>query len=296
MKRKYLSFLIISVLLLTSLIISVLLLTFCIQDTTQVAKDEFSKYYNGKDDVVLRSDPNLYFENHFLDLDGLVKDNEYNSGLIVKQDLIYFSTCKQNSMFDFTLNIYESNLQGTNIKKLYSKEGFKTYPWAYAIDDEFYIEHYSKIALFKADARIIDKYTISTGIYENIANGKDYSLSDYMQKEEQSRYSIEVVESKSNQEHGKFIVTDLEKGLSNTIDDAYLKNTEYIESMDKFNYGPWRVDISNGKILLTYGIGAGDGWNYSHLVFEYDFDTNNLEYKLLAFPYDSVCAKIIYIG
>lgn len=183
-----------------------------------------------------------------------------------------------------------------NIKKLYSKEGFKTHPWAYAIDDEFYIEHYSKNALFKADARIIDKYTISTGIYENIANGKDYSLSDYMQKEEQCRYNIEVVENKSNQEHGKFIVTDLEKGLSNTIDDAYLKNTEYIESMDKFNYGPMRVDISNGHILLTYDIGAGDGWNYPHLVFEYDFDTNNLEYKLLAFPYDSVCAKIIYIG
>ena len=142
----------------------------------------------------------------------------------------------------------------------------------------------------------VDKYTISTGIYENISSGKDCSLSDYMPKEEQSRYSIEVIENISPQEHGKFIVTDLEKGLSNIIDDEYLRNTIYIDSMEKFNYSPKRVDISNGHILLTYGIGAGDGWNYPHLVFEYDFDSNKLEYKLLAFPFDSVPIEIIYIG
>ena len=66
--------------------------------------------------------------------------------------------------------------------------------------------------------------------------------------------------------------------------------------MEMFNYGPERIDISNGHILLTYGIGAGDGWNFPHLVFEYDFDAHILEYKLLAFPYDSVPIEIIYIG
>jgi hypothetical protein len=121
-------------------------------------------------------------------------------------------------------------------------------------------------------------------------------LEDNRIKEEQSRYSIEVIENISLQEHGKFIVTDLEKGLSNIIDDEYLRNTIYIESMEKFNYSPKRVDISNGHILLTYGIGAGDGWNFPHLVFEYDFDSNKLEYKLLAFPFDSVPIEIIYIG
>ena len=35
---------------------------------------------------------------------------------------------------------------------------------------------------------------------------------------------------------------------------------------------------------------------YPHLVFEYDFDSNTLEYKLLAFPYDSVLIDIVYIG
>lgn len=272
-----------------------LLLTSCRQDTTQLAKDEFSKYYNGKDEVVLHIEDNLYFENYALELNDLVKGNEHNNGLIINQRNFFFSTSKENSMFNFTFNIYESNLQGTDIKLVYSKDGFKTHPWAYAIDDVFYIEHYSNNAL-DLESKLIDSYTISTGIYENISSGKDCSLSDYSQKEEQSRYSIEVIENISPQEHGKFIVTDLEKGLSNIIDDEYLRNTIYIESMEKFNYSPKRVDISNGHILLTYGIDAGDGWNYPHLVFEYDFVSNKLEYKLLAFPFDSVHVEIIYIG
>ena len=277
------------------LTILTLLLTSCRQDTTQLAKDEFSKYYNGKDEVVLNIEDNLYFENYALDLNGLVKGNEHNNGLIINHRNFFFSTSKENSMFNFTLNIYESNFQGTDIELVYSKDGFKTHPWAYAIEDVFYIEHYSNNVL-DLESKLIDSYTISTGIYENIASGKDCSLSDYMPKEEQSKYSIEVIENISPQKHGKFIVTDLETGLSNIIDDEYLRNTIYIESMEKFNYSPKRVDISNGHILLTYGIGAGDGWNYPHLVFEYDFDSNTLEYKLLAFPFDSVPTEIIYIG
>ena len=277
------------------LTILTLLLTSCRQDTTQLAKDEFSKYYNGRDEVVLNIEDNLYFENYALDLNGLVKGNEHNNGLIINQRNFFFSTSKENSMFNFTLNIYESNLQGTDIKLVYSKDGFKTHPWAYAIDDVFYIEHYSNNA-FDLESKLIDSYTISTGIYKNISSGKDCDLSSYIPKEEQSKYSIEVIENISPQKHGKFIVTDLEKGLSNIIDDEYLKDTIYIESMEKFNYSPKRVDISNGHILLTYGIGAGDGWNYPHLVFEYDFDSNTLEYKLLAFPFDSVPIEIIYIG
>ena len=263
------------------------------EDTTQSAKNEFSKYFNGKDEVVLNIDDNLYFENYSLDLDGIVKDNEYNGGLFVKQARLYFSTSKQNFMFDYTLNIFESNLDGTNVENIYSKDGFKTHPWAYAIDDVFYIEHYLNNA-FDLNSKSIDKYIISTGKYENIANGKESNLSDYMSKE-QCRYSIETIENESLK-HGEFIVTDLEKNLSKTIDDDYLRNTVYIESMEKYNYGPKRVDISNGHILLTYGIGAGDGWNYPHLVFEYDFDSNRLEYKLLAFPYDNVSINIMYIG
>ena len=63
------------------------------EDTTQLAKDEFSKYYNGKDEVVLNIEDNLYFENYALDLNGLVKGNEHNNGLIINQRNFFFSTC-----------------------------------------------------------------------------------------------------------------------------------------------------------------------------------------------------------
>ncbi len=277
------------------LTILTLLLSSCVQDTTQIAKDEFSKYYDGKDEVVLNIEDKLYFENFIINLSDLVKGNEFNNGLIINQDKFFFSTSKENSMFNSTLNIYESNLQGTDIKTIYTKDGFKTHPWSYAFDGVFYVEHYSNNA-FDSESKLIDKYTISTKVYENVASGKDRNLSDYVPKEEQSRYSIEVIENISPQEHGKFIITDLETGIVKIIDDDYLNDTIFIESMERFNYSPKRVDISNGHILLTYGIGAGNGWNYPHLIFEYDFDSNKLEYKLLAFPFDSVPIEIIYIG
>ena len=277
------------VLLLTIL---TLLLTSCGEDTTQLAKDEFSKYFNGKDEVVLNIEDNLYFETHTLKRENLEYTHLYGSILIYEKTIYYLSLESSNAGFknDF-INIYSCDFYGNNTEKVYSRE-LNIYS---SLDreiykDNFYIE-------YKKDKLIyIDKYTISTGIYENIDSGKDCGLSDYIPKEDQSRYSVEVIENISLQEHGKFIITDLETGVVKTIDDDYLKETIYIKSMEKFNYGPERVDISNGHILLTYGIGAGDGWNYPHLVFEYDFDSNKLEYKLLAFPFDSVPIEIIYIG
>lgn len=261
-------------------------------DTTQLAKDEFSKYYNGKDEVVLNIEDNLYFENHILERESLNPKNSYGSIVIYEESIYYlsFETSKMGFKSD-SINVYSCDFFGNSIERVYSQElNIYSNVDTGIYKDNFYIK-------YKKDKLVyIDKYTISTGIYENIASGKNCNLSDYVPKEEQSRYSIEVIENISPQEHGKFIVTDLETGVVKTIDDDYLKETIYIKSMEKFNYGPERVDISNGHILLTYGIGAGDGWNFPHLVFEYDFDSNKLEYKLLVFPYDSVPIEIIYIG
>ena len=270
-------------------------LTSCRQDNTQLAKDEFSKYFNGKDEVVLKVGDFLYFEKVTLNLSKLIDNNEFNSGVIIKNDSVIFSTSQNDSMFNHTLNIYESNLQGTEIKQIFSKGGYRTVPVTYAVDDVFYIEHYSNHK-FDFNSRIVDKYTLSTQRYENVAKGKDCSLSDYRQRETQNRYEIEIVENKSPQEHGKFIISDLLNKVEVTIDDDYLKKTEYISSMEIFNYGPKMFEISKGHILIAYGIAAGDGWTNPLLVFEYDFSTNTLDYKLLAFPYDIVVVDLLYIG
>lgn len=267
-------------------------LTSCRQDTTQIAKDEFSKYYNGKDDVVLNIEDNLYFENHTLKRAKFQPENLYDS-IIFYNDSIYYLSLESSHMGfknDF-INVYSCDYYGENTKLIFSKQlDIYSKVNIETNKDSYYIQYKKNNKVF------VDKYTISTGIYENIDSGKNCGLSDYFEKEEQSRYSIEMIENKSPKEHGKFVITDSDTGISKTIDDDYLKNTIYIESMEMFYYGPDRFDISKGHILLSYGIGAGDGWNHPYLIFEYDFDSNSLEYKLLAFPYDNEPVEIIYIG
>ena len=230
------------------LTILTLLLTSCRQDTTQLAKDEFSKYYNGRDEVVLNIEDNLYFETHTLKKENLEHTHLYGSILIYEKSIYYLSLESSNVGFknDF-INVYSCDFYGNNTEKVYTKElNIYSRVDIEIYKDSFYIEYKKEKLIY------IDKYTISTGIYENIARGKDCDLSSYIPKEEKSRYSIEVIENISPQKHGKFIVTDLETGLSNIIDDEYLKDTIYIESMEKFNYSPKRVDISNGQtIALT---------------------------------------------
>ena len=271
------------------LFILISFLSFCREDTTQLAKDEFSKYFSGKDEVVLINEDNLYFENYIVNEESFNPWCYYDT-IIFYEDLIYYISISSPNKNLKYLNIYSCDYYGHNANVIYSREINAKINEIKKYKDSYFIEYKKEKLVY------IEKYTISTGIYETVAIGKDCSLSDYVPKKEQSGYTVEVIENISPQEHGKFIVTDIETGAFNVIDDEYLKNTIYIESMEKFNYGPERVDISNGHILLTYGIGAGDGWNFPYLVFEYDFDTNTIEYKLLAFPYDSVPIEIVYIG
>lgn len=302
LRKICLSVLLIIAILLTCfriLLTITILSTFCRKDTTQLAKDEFSKYFNGYDEVALETNDIIYLENTKLDVQTLLEDEALLiNSVLAKKGRVLFATCVKNAKYDFTLNVYETNFLGTEIRLIFSKDGFKTGLMAYAIDDYLYIEHYLGGSKYNKESKRIDRYSVSENKYETIDSGENCSLSNYMHKEEPSRYSVEMIENISPQEHGKFIITDLDTGIVQTIDDEYLKNTIYIESMQRFNYGPKRVDISNGHILLTYGIGAGDGWTYPHLVFEYDFASNKLEYKLLVFVDDNllVATRITYIG
>ena len=274
------------------LIISCLIfLTSCMEDNTQLAKDEFSKYFNGKNEVVLNIEDNIYFENHILKCDDLNPGNMYGSISFYNGNIYYLSldTSKMGFKNDY-INVYSTDFYGKNTKKIYSKHlNITSKVHIQTEGDSYYIQY------IKNNLTVIDKYTISTNVYENIDSGKDCSLSNYLSKEETNKYKFTIIENPSIKEHGKFIITNTETNEERIIDDEYLKNTIYIESMEMFNYEPNRVDISNGHILLTYGIGAGDGWTYPHLVFEYDFENDALEYKLLVFPFDSVPIEIIYI-
>lgn len=280
----------------TIVLLCLLCLTSCGEDTTQKAKEEFAKYYTGVNDVaVIYDDRIIYFEEYSIDLDEVCSEQESNHGLIIESDRFYFTTSESTGMFNYKLNVYESDLTGSEIKLIYSKDGYKTHPWVCSTEDSFYVEHYADTALNK-DSVQIDKFTIASGEYVNVAAGNGCSLSDYHVEQKSGEYAIEIIKSEGTDDHGKFDITDSGSGNQRVVDEDYLKSTVYIESLEKFNYSVKRADISNGHILLTYSIGAGDGWNSPHLVFEYDFEANTLEYKLLAFATDSLHVDVQYIN
>lgn len=255
------------------------------EDTTQLAKDEFSKYYNGKNEVVLVQAFDVYFESY--EVKNVMA--EFNS-IIFCDEIIYYINADSDSR-SMDINFYSCDYYFEKNKKIYSKKIYlDNFIGVKKDKNSFYI------AYKKDKLTHIDKYTISTGIYENIVIGKDLDVSYYLPKKEQSKYNVEVIENISPNEHGKFIITDTETGIKKIIDDEYLKNTIYIESMEMFGYGPSRAVISNGHILLSYEISARYGGSYSHLIFEYDFESNQLEYKLLAFTVDAYSLEITYIG
>ena len=269
----------------------VLLTTTCRKDTTQIAKDEFAKYHNGKNEVVLSLWNNLYFEEHTLPSEDFHSRDLYRSIAFYKGSVYYMSLDNTDEgSKNKRITVYSCDLYGNDTEEVYSKQLNTRKNVNVKTDgDSYYIKY------VEDGVSVLDKYTISTDLYENLFRGEECNLTDYV-PEEKLRYNVEMIKNLSPQEHGKFVITDTETGAQKTIDDDYLSDTIYIESMEMFNFGPERVDISNGHILLTYWIGAGDGWTYSHLVFDYDFESDTLEYKLLAFPYAITPIEIVYIA
>lgn len=251
-------------------------------DTSQLVIDEFSQYYNGKNEVVLKANDTIYGEDYEFNFNDLVENNSFNDGFIYKNGKLLFSTNEKISSGNIKLNIYESNVDGTNINLIFSKDGFKTFTNAFAINDYFYIEH-NNIKPSNAEGIQIDRYTISTGEYVNVDNGKYADLFFY-KKNEYCKYDVERITTiKQGVKDNSFTITDKDTGIKRIIDNDYLENTIYSDSLKKFKYLPRRFDIVNEHILLTYTIGNGSEYSYSHLIFEYNFEYDFLEFKSLVY-------------
>ena len=282
---------VLSIILILAMVVSVssCLPFFERKDTTQWAKDEFSQYFNGKNEVVLGVINEIHFEDHILKHADLEFSGTFINYVFYDNLIYYASEDSKNSC----INFYSCDLYGKNVQKIYShfwNEGNDVTVIS-GREYSFFIKSVNDDFVF------IDKYTVPTNVYEKIDKGKKgekFDLSNY-QEENNSKYSIEMIKKISDENNGKFVITDLESGLKKTIDDEFLKSMPYFESMQKFSYGPHQYVISKGHIFLNYTIGAGNGFNYSHLILEYDFESDKLDYRMLAFThYYSV--DIFYTG
>ena len=262
----------------------------CKNDTTNLAKQEFQKYHNGSNVVLIIDDSHLYFEDYTLQLGELVSDEEVTSCLIA--DKIYFSTSKQNGIFNFDWSVYRCNLDGTDIQKIYSKQNLSTHPWAISCGNMVYVEYYTNHA-FDSSGRAIDAYNIVTEEYYSVSTGGAKNLADYAQDIE-TPYHCTIKKADDGGQY--FEIANLETQETQIVNDEYINNTIYAASMHKFGYAPMRMDVSDGCILLTYSIGAGDGQNCAHLIFAYDFETDTLTYQAIVFPYDRDAVTISHIN
>ena len=282
---------VLSIILILAMVVSMssCLLFFEIKDTTQWAKDEFSQYFNGKNEVVLEFSNEIHFEDHILKHTDLEFSGTHINCVFYDNLIYYASEDSKNGC----INFYSCDLYGKNVQKIYShfwNEGNDVIAIS-GREYSFFIKSVNDDFVF------IDKYTVPTNVYEKIDKGKKgekFDLSNY-QEENNSKYSIEMIKKISDENNGKFVITDLESGLKKTIDDEFLKSMPYFESMQKFSYGPHQYVISKGHIFLNYTIGAGDGFNYSHLILEYDFESDKLDYRMLAFTHD-YSVDIFYTG
>ena len=289
MKKRNIVPVIIGFILLFALPLTLFLMNLFREDTTQLAKIEFSQYYDGKNNVAISLWDKLYFEEYVLKNEDFHPDHCTTSNLVF-DGKIYFAAFSKIENNIRKMNIYSCDLTGENKNLVYSKEYFTDRQIEIQTqEDSYYIKYENSDIVF------IDQYCVSTNEYKNLSSGEGVTLSDLISNNQTcEKYSLELVEDEQEKRRGRFVITDLETNEVRVINDDYLKNTKYIDSMQKFGYSPMRCDLSNGHILLTYSIGAGDGWNYSHLVFEYEFDENEIEYKLLAFPNEMTPVFLLY--
>ena len=267
----------------------------CREDTTELAEAEFSQYRTGKYDVIVSRGGKDHFDGHYLQ----------KSGTLYYNHRVYYIKGYSNGMIidpyrDIFLEIFSCNVYGEEETLVFSK----TIENARSIGDREKNGAYYFWYKTADGMEHIDRYVVSTGVYESIIVGENVPyVEDYVKQnvpDEISPYKIEVIKDRTI-EHGKIIVTgkvivtDILTGEERIIDDTDVEKAECFESMVKFGYDIKKGTVSKGHILLDYWIDAGGAWNRAHLILEYNFLTDSLEYKMFAITEDEPYS-IHYVG
>lgn len=284
-----------------SIIIIFLMMLFLVscnmEDTTNQALEEFSKYQETNDTALVTNESIITFSTHTLDLTDLIGEGYIlNGGYIIKKDKIYFSATLEEYMFSFNLYIYECDIYGKNLTKIFNRSELKTNPKVTANNMVFYYEHYTDNASIE-DSRVIDAYDILGQEHKRVASGKSCTISDYREKNT-SDYVGKLMDKPYIplfKDESYYEITNKKTNETKIINQEFIENTKYNESLLKFDYSTKRIDISYGHILITLSIKAGNGVNHPYLIFEYDFQKDTLEFKQISFLDVDVLIDIIYL-
>lgn len=269
----------------------------CIEDNTQNVKKEFYEYYVDENQVAVHDYSTLFFEDYHIDIETLIQEESTYESIIIEKGKIYFVTLNNEN-----LNFYEADIIGENIELTYARSGYSNGAHIYARGCKFYIEYYDGSKLVKKNKKI-DSYDVATKEYINVQSGKNCDITDYL-VDEDTKYIFKTVDTNEKdyipgidpQSFDYFEITNKENNVTKIIDEEYLKKTKYYEILKKYHYNPQKVFISKEHILLSYSICAGDGWTNPQVIFEYDFENDELIYKLLAFVQEPMHMEVIYVN
>ena len=246
-------------------------------------KRRFESYTPDSSVVAVLDSSTFYFADHTLKLHDISNGESPNNGYLFVDGKLYFSTTKENGVFDFSLFVYSCDLYGKDKHLVFEKHGYKTRPWATGNHGKLYIEYYSTNAI-DASARTIDSYNVVTEEYQTEASGKTVHLSDY-KRGSIGDYSCSF-------ENNTLSVVDTQKNETYTVSPAELISNTFTEELNGLDWSYRGFYSSNaGKMYFLYRIEAS-GPQYPHLLCEYIPDSNRLVFSLLYFADDITAFRI----
>ena len=269
-------------------IIMIIILALVLSSCSNKPKSEeiikrFESYTPDPCVVAIMDDSTFYFGDHTLNLRDITNEEDPNNGYLFYDGKLYFSTTKENGVFDFSLFVYSCDLYGKDQHLVFEKHGYRTRPWATGNHGKLYVEHYSTNAI-DASARIIDSYNVVTEEYQSEASGKTVHLSDY-KRDSNGDYSCSFG-------NNTLSVVDAQKNETYTVSPAELISNTFTEELNGLDWSYRGFYSGNdGKMYFLYRIEAS-GPQYPHLLCEYIPDSNRLVFSLLYFADDITAFRI----
>ena len=236
-------------------------------------KQEFSQYTPSNDVALVLDDEVLYFHDHTLRLkDVLQREDAKFERVNLLNDKIYYVFKEKTAWKTYVLSIGRCDLDGSNNTILFEKEN---------VDSDirvFFNGGTATVLYFENEVRMALSYDVLTNTHS-----VSEAAEDDAQYQVRSKYKVE-------EKKGTFYVTDSATQDQAVIDEAFLQNTPYYDSLKKYDYSAYRASLGDGKILLVYRLNLERfdlfPKGYAMVIFEYRFDAKELVFMSALYPYD----------
>lgn len=274
MKKAFAAFMVIVML--------ICVMTSCSADTEEQLKKDFSSY-NAENDVALVY-MNFYFifKDFYFSLDNGIGHAKRPHSYATSGKILYSYTYTEHGPNEYTVNVCAFDVSEKEETVVFSKK-YASLPEMHLADEGLYLLYAIDL---EQQMETIDLYSIDTGEYCQLETGNNLSLDKYENKitESESRFVGRVVKDKRNGDY--FEIEDVMGNTRKTVCNETLLESEYGEILKEYNFTPKRVKVEGERVFLVFSISYSrsiiNKWGYNFIVFEYNYETETVQYKLIA--------------